>query len=824
MSDRFGRRADAEPPRADEEDRAPFVPGDEPLSAEMRDRLITEASRDLLLLLDPTGVILWASPSHLNVLGREPASLLGSHCIDFVHPDDRERHHRLFLDRVHTHAPLRNELRASHLDGSWVLTESIGVPVDDEHGDVKYVVVSARDITDRSAAEQRLRQIVQQIPANVWTTDASLRLTSTQGGALAMIGIATGEAVGKPLSDFLEGDPILDRLLELHERALAGASFSFESHWRDRDLLVTMEPLRGEAGQIDGVIGIALDTTDQKLAERKYRQLFERNVAGVFRSTISGRILECNPSFARIFGYDSPEQMLRIPTSELYFSNDDREALLKVLHMRGEAVNYETRLKRSDGHAVWVLMNEILVLNPGEETTLEGTVVDITARKLAEERIEYQAFHDSLTALPNRFLLNDRLALALAQARRHDRSVALLFLDLDHFKHVNDTMSHNAGDDLLKSVAARLTGAIRIEDTVARIGGDEFVFILPELPTQGAAAGAAKVAEKVLESFQNPFSISGREIFVTASIGIAISPSDGHDIETLVKHADSAMYRAKEMGRNSYQFHTPHSQRRAEVRLTLESGLRRALERDELFVVYQPQVSLSTGLITGFEALLRWNRPGVGVVPPKDFIPLAEEIGLIVPIGEWVLWNASRQMHVWHSQGYEHLRLAINLSPRQFQHEKLTRMVERVLEETQMPAESLELEITESLSIYDSDLTIGRLSHFRSMGISAALDDFGTGYSSLSHLRMLPIDTVKIDRSFIGDMVPATAEYAIVQAVITMAHSLKLRVVAEGVEQESQRRALVDLGCDEMQGYIYSRPVPPVEADSLLREERLRKI
>ncbi len=785
-------------------------------------KLIAEASRDLLLLLDSDGVILWASPSHQWVLGRDPAGLVGRLKLDLVHPEDRERYHRLFVERLRSRTQLRSELRLEHIDGSWLMTESLGVPVEGEHGEIEHVVVSSRDITDRIAAEGRLRQIVQQIPANVWTTDAQLHLTSTQGGALAMIGIASGEGVGKPLRDFFADEHGIERAIELHQRALAGASFSLQGRWRDRDLLVTMEPLRGEAGQIDGVIGIALDTTDQKLAERKYRQLFERNVAGVFRSTFAGVLLECNQSFARIFGYDSPDEMLAVPGLDLFFSDEDRDSLLKTLRTRGEAVNYEARMKRSDGVAVWVLMNEVLVNIPGEDEIREGTVVDITARKLAEDRIEYQAFHDSLTGLPNRFLLNDRLALALAQARRHDRSVALMFLDLDHFKNINDTMSHNAGDELLKSVAARLSASIRVEDTVARIGGDEFVFILPELPTQGAAAGSAKVAEKVLECFQNPFTVAGRELFITGSVGIAISPVDGSDIETLVKNADSAMYRAKDMGRNSYQFHTPYAQRRAEVRLSIESGLRRALEREELFLEYQPQVSLRDGRITGFEALLRWNRPDFGVVPPTDFIPLAEEIGLIVPIGEWVLWTASRQMREWHEMGFNHLRIAINLSPRQFQHDKLTRMVERVLEETRMPPGLLELEITESLSIYDSDLTIGRLSHFRSMGISAALDDFGTGYSSLSHLRILPIDTVKIDRSFVEEMKPSTPEYAIVQAVITMAHSLRLRVVAEGVEQESQRQSLIDLGCDEMQGYIFSRAVLPHAAEELLRAEASR--
>ena len=392
----------------------------------------------------------------------------------------------------------------------------------------------------------------------------------------------------------------------------------------------------------------------------------------------------------------------------------------------------------------------------------------------------------------------------------------MLFLDLDHFKLINDTMAHSAGDELLRQVAERLTACLRADDTVARLGGDEFVFILPELDRADAAHGAAYVAEKVLAEVRRPFVIQARELFVTASIGIAIAPHDATDVETLVKNADSAMYRAKDLGRNTYQFHTPTAQRRAEVRLTLETALRRAVDRDELFLVYQPQVELATGRISGFETLLRWNRPGVGVVEPKDFIPLAEEIGSIVPIGEWVLATACRQMRKWHEAGHPELRLAVNLSARQFQHEKLTKMVEDVLAETGFDANRLELEITESLSIRDVDLTIGRLSHFRNLGIRASLDDFGTGYSSLGHLRFLPIDSVKIDRSFIVDLRDDGPDRMIVQAIVTMAQSLKLRVVAEGVETEEQRRILTELGCDELQGFVFSRPLCIAEVAKLL--------
>src|SRR5205085_4354562 len=410
-----------------------------------------------------------------------------------------------------------------------------------------------------------------------------------------------------------------------------------------------------------------------------------------------------------------------MPTCELYYNPIDRDEVITMLEARGELRNFERKFRRRDGHIVWALLNETLV-HPqlGGDDILEGTIIDITARKLAEERMQYQAFHDSLTDLPNRFLLNDRLAVVLRQAKRHGRSAAVMFLDLDHFKLINDTMAHTAGDELLRAVSDRLTSCLRADDTVARIGGDEFVFILNEVDQ---AAGAAKVAQKVLEAVRAPITIAGRELFVTASIRISIYPHDGVDSDTLVKNADSAMYRAKELGRNMYQFHTPVTQQRAEVRLTLETALRRALERNEFELYYQPQVEVATGQIVRLEALIRWNQPGFGLVEPKHFIPLAEEIGSIVPIGEWVLRTACKQLRDWQQRGFPSLGVSVNLSPRQFQHERLTAVVEEALEESDLDPRFLELEITESLSMRDSDLTVGRLTHFRAMGIRVSLDD-----------------------------------------------------------------------------------------------------
>ncbi|MEO8033511.1 MAG: EAL domain-containing protein [Acidobacteriota bacterium] len=790
-------------------------------------RLIAMNALDVILVLDPQGIVLWASPSLRIALGREPEDIVGENCDKWIHPDDRPRQRDTFRKRIEEHTPIKVELRVQHADGHWVDTESVGVPVLAPDGTVDKVIISARDITERKVLERRLRDgdrrlrlIVNQMPVAVWTTDQEMRVTSSVGGGLRALGLMPDQMVGILLHEHFAGSLEGDQILGLHARALAGEQLTFESQWQGREVYVSLQPLLGEEGANEGMIGIAFDITERKQAERRYESLFARNLAGVFRSTIAGKLLEANDSFARIFGYESAAEMMTVPAESLYFSRADRDDFIAQIRIRGEIMNFEARLRRRDGKPVWALLNETLVRGADGDDILEGTIVDITARKHAEQQIEYQAFHDSLTDLPNRFLFNDRLERALAQSRRHDRAVAVLFLDLDHFKLINDTMAHSAGDELLRQLSERLSSCIRADDTVARIGGDEFVFVLPDMTAAQAAAGAAKVAEKVLVAIRKPFTIQSRELFVSASIGIAISPHDGEDIETLVKNADAAMYRAKDCGRNNYQFHTPFAQRRAEVRLSLETALRRAIERDELFLVYQPQVELDSGRISGFETLIRWNRPGFGVVEPKDFIPLAEEIGSIVTIGEWVLWTACRQMRAWHLAGYPHLRLGVNLSARQFQNERLTRMVETVLQQTGLDPRRLELEITESLSIRDVELTIGRLSHFRTLGITASLDDFGTGYSSLGHLRFLPIDSVKIDRSFITDLQQEGPERMIVQAIVMMAQSLKLRVVAEGVETDAQRRILKGLGCDEMQGYIFSRPLCVDDVTKLLANRK----
>ena len=436
------------------------------------------------------------------------------------------------------------------------------------------------------------------------------------------------------------------------------------------------------------------------------------------------------------------------------------------------------------------------------------------ARRQAEERVRHLAHFDELTGLPNRSMFNQRLSHALARARRAEEPLAILFIDLDRFKNINDTLGHEAGDRVLKEIAQRLRGCLREVDTVSRLGGDEFVVLIEGPPR---AADVAEVAQKILAAVARPVLLESQEFHLSASIGISTFPGDSDDLQSLMKNADIAMYRAKERGKNQFQFYSAQINVHTLERVALESDLRYALERNEFLLHYQPKVDIAGNRIVGMEALVRWQQPGKALIAPAQFIPLAEETGLIVPIGEWVLKTACLQNKAWQDQGLPRLRMAVNLSPRQFAHESLLQDVARVLKETGLDPAWLELEITESMVMRQPEQAVALLGSLRAMGIHLSIDDFGTGYSSLSYLKRFPLDSVKIDRSFILDIPGSDDDVAITQAIIAMAHSLRLKVIAEGVETEEQLRFLRENGCDEMQGYYFCRPLPEAEILLLLK-------
>ena len=434
-----------------------------------------------------------------------------------------------------------------------------------------------------------------------------------------------------------------------------------------------------------------------------------------------------------------------------------------------------------------------------------------------KEQLTRLAHFDSLTTLPNRVLFRDRLNQGLSLARRNEWLLAVLFVDLDNFKTINDTLGHTVGDLLLQEVARRIASCLRDADTVGRLGGDEFGIILPEI---GSSEDAAMVAGKVIESCARPYLIEGHELFSSASVGITLFPIDAADSETLIRNADTAMYRAKDLGRNTYQFFTAEMNQSTQDRMRLEKDLRHALANGEFLLHYQPKVSCVSGRITGFEALLRWQHPARGLVSPIDFIPALEETGLIVEVGEWVLNTACAQVKSWHDAGLGKPSIAVNISGRQIHLADFCATVRQALEASGLDPGHLEIELTESYVMKDAENIIGILAQLKAMGVSLSVDDFGTGYSSLAYLKRFPIDTLKVDRAFVRDIIADPNDVSITRAIITLAHSLKLNVVAEGVETEGQLGLLIANQCDEIQGYYFSRPLPPGDAATLLREGR----
>ena len=428
-------------------------------------------------------------------------------------------------------------------------------------------------------------------------------------------------------------------------------------------------------------------------------------------------------------------------------------------------------------------------------------------------RMEYHAHHDALTGLPNRILLNDRIQSELAHARRQQTNTALLFLDLDRFKIINDSLGHAVGDQLLRVIARRLNNCVRDEDTVARLGGDEFMVLLPRI---SGSADAGRIARKIIDSLVDPISCNGHELHITTSIGISIFPYDGNDAETLIKHADISMYRAKELGRNKAVYYTAEMNAGSRKQLAMETNLRKAVERNQLRLFYQPKIDITHNAIVGFEALLRWEHPTMGYISPLDFIPVAEDSGLIVPIGEWALNTAFRQLRSWHDAGHSGLTMAVNLSSAQLSRPGFEDVVENALEASGLMAAMTELEVTENVAMENIESAVAVLEKLKCMGVSIAMDDFGTGYSSLSYLRRLPIDSVKIDKSFVREIPDSSEDVTIAQAIIAMAQSLKLSLVVEGVENVRQLNFFRQQGVSIVQGYLFSKPVEAAEILTML--------
>ncbi|HQU16757.1 MAG: hypothetical protein B7Z66_11275 [Chromatiales bacterium 21-64-14] len=547
-------------------------------------------------------------------------------------------------------------------------------------------------------------------------------------------------------------------------------------------------------------------------AETRYQSLFDGVPIGLFRSTPDGNILDANPAMIDILGYRSRQAILDTPMAEWFARDQDLERLRLKLSSTTAVRAYPLQLRRFDGTMVWCELHAHKVAGPNGDTLYnEGSLEDISQRKQAEARLSHLAHHDALTSLPNRALFIDRLQQAIYRARAHNRMVVVLLLDLDRFKLINETLAHDVGDRLLQEIAARLARTAR--------GGDEFAFLIEDITNPNEVA---PLAATILTALDSPFAPFGHELFVTGSIGITVHPQDGQDALTLLRNADTAMYRAKDRGRNNYLFYTANMNAKALERLSFETHLRRALDRNEFVLYYQPQVDIATGAVTGAEALIRWRHPEFGTVSPSQFIPLLEETGLIVAVGEWTLRAACRARLAWQTAGVPtSVPVAINLSIRQFNDPALIHLLEDILIEYQVPACCIQLEITESI-MQDPEHAIEVLQTLNGMGIQLAMDDFGIGYSSLNYLKRFPIHTLKIDRSFIHGIPDDADDTAIVTTIIALAHSMKLPVIAEGVETDRQLEYLRRYHCDAAQGYLTGRPLPPDEVIPRLLDGRAR--
>ncbi|MGZ5063855.1 MAG: sensor domain-containing protein, partial [Usitatibacter sp.] len=583
-----------------------------------------------------------------------------------------------------------------------------------------------------------------------------------------------------------------------------------------------------QRGDVAGVISVVTDVTRYKqtegaleASEARFRVLTESTIDLITVCDADGTMQYQSGALRQLLGFDPADTVGKNVFDLVHRDDVDhvKAAFRRILETRQLTEPVEFRLQHRDGG--WRTF-ESLGTNCLGNAHIRGIVWnsrDVTDRKVIQQRIQHLAYHDNLTGLPNRGLLQDRLARSIARAERSGRKVAVLFIDLDNFKNINDTLGHDVGDELLRQVSRRLTECVRLEDTIARQGGDEFIVLLDALDD---GRNASIVAQKILNALRLPLTLGGTEQHVSGSVGIALYPEDGRDAQTLMKNADTAMFHGKGLGKNTYQYFTAQMNIAVKRRMTLESALRRAVMQKDFVLHYQPQINLETGEIIAVEALVRWKTEDSGTVMPGDFIPLAEETGLINEIGEWVLREGCRQAREWQDRGLSKARrMAINLSARQFGDKGFLDMVVRVLAETGLPAHCLELEITESQVMRQTDGMNQLLTRLSEMGVQLAIDDFGTGYSSLSYLKRLPIQKLKIDQSFVRDITVDPNDTAIVVAIINMARSLELETIAEGVETADQLALLRSKGCQVGQGFFFSVPLAAQEIYPLLRANRV---
>ncbi len=789
---------------------------------------------DALFIIDRAGVYRKVITSNPDILIQPPANIPGRALREFFDAATAWKFEGAIACALDTRAPARLEY-SLHLDGGDKWFEATVTPLNDDE-----VVWVARDVSASHRDAQALRDSEQLFRLLAENSSDAISRISPQFQTLYVspaieniIGYAPEELIGRHPLETVHPDDV-GALIEAYGQSLRDpsrvATVVYRRLHREGHYVWCESAGRaviGPSGEVEEIQIVTRDISARKRAEEqlreaelRYRSIFENAVEGIFQTSPDGRYLAANPSLARIYGFDSPAQLIGSYSDisrELYVNDRKRAEFIEEMRKQGKVSNFEAQIRRKDGQVIWISENAREVRGDGELRYYEGTVEDITDRKNAQDQLLHNALHDKLTGLANRALFSDRLAQAFARLKRHPTAIfAVLFLDFDRFKNINDSLGHMAGDELLVALARRLEECLRPGDTVSRLGGDEFAILLEDVRDQ---TDATVVAERVQSAMAAPFTLVGQEVFSSASIGIALAHAGYDNPDDLLRDADMAMYRAKSLGKARHEVFDSGMHTRAVALLQLETDLRWAIERREFELHYQPIISLQSGAITGMEALVRWRHPERGLVSPAEFIPVAEETGWIVPIGAWVLETACEQLALWQAELRPDppLTMSVNLSGKQFSQPNLIPFISEQLAKWNIAPQNLKLEITESAIMENAQAVTERLHTLRALGVQLALDDFGTGYSSLSYLHRFPLDTLKIDRSFVMRMEDGGENREIVRTIVALGLNLGMDVVAEGIEDARQLSDLRALNCKGGQGFFFSRPLPPDAALKLLQ-------